>query len=207
MIRSPRASARIGIASIRGLVLVVVASTLLGACANIASTWMAQRSDPAATSGVRDVLLQLAVMIPGFSGVAAIVVLSAVASVAVQSDHERYARWQLIGITPGGVRGVLALQLTFLSLLGGIIGLLIAVVLAQPTIDLVVHAIEAAADTVSPARASTSGTALLAAWAIIVVIVLVSGLAPGRRYPRQPLRRLSYRRLGARTGPSDPSAA
>lgn len=165
------------------LFMITVTSTILGACATIASTWLDYTGQE---RGVSDVLAQLTIMISGFSGLTAIVVLSSVASIAVQSDRERYARWQLLGFTPHQVRTIIALQLGTLAVIGAVIGLLTAVFLSQAVIDLVVSAIQTATGKGATVPASISLPIFAGTGLAIVVIILISGLAPAHRASRIP---------------------
>ena len=166
--------------------MIIVASTIMGACATLGSTWLARQTGNAISTGVDDVLAQLTTMVSGFSGVTAIIVLSSVAAIAVQGDRRRYARWQLIGITPAEVSGVVVLQLVILAFLGALIGLLVAAAAAQPTIDLVVNAVEAATGDAISIHATVSAGVFGAVGILIVVVVLLSGIAPARRAARIP---------------------
>lgn len=165
------------------LFMIAVASVILGACATIASTWL-DYSGP--ERGVSDVLAQLTIMISGFSGMTAIVVLSSVAGIAVQSDRERYARWQLLGFTPHQVRAIIALQLGTLAVIGAALGLLTAALLSQTVIDLVANAIQTATGHDIAVPVSNSLPIFAITGLVIVAIILISGLAPARRASRIP---------------------
>lgn len=185
MIRLALAELRDGWRSWSGaLIVVTVASALLGACAIVASTWLSVRADTSRPPGVADVLAQLSIMVTGFTGVTAVVVLSSVAAVAVQSDRARYARWQLVGITPAGVRVVLSVQLISLGVIGAAVGILVASALSQPIIDLVVRAIVAASGPVSAVTAAVSPVLLAVAGVVVLVVVFVSGFSPAHRASR-----------------------
>lgn len=185
----------------------LVASLVTGACATLVSTWLAARDAAEQPDGVVDVLLQLSVMVPSFACLTSAALLSAVASAAVNAERKRYAKWQLLGFTPGQVRRVLLMQLTLLGLGFGLVGLSIAAVLAPVTVMLVGRAITAATGDPTDIRASFSGLVFGGALVATMVVVVVSGLSPARqaarfsvldalRTPAQPRRGMTIGRWG-----------
>lgn len=164
--------------------VVFVTSIVMGVCATLVSTWLSLRAASSSTGALADVLVQLSVMVSSFSGLVAVVVLNSVASSTVQTNRKQYARWQLLGITPGQVRGILALQLAILGLGSGFSGLSFALVFSQPTLLLIKNAVTNATGDVQVIEASNNSIVYATALFVILLIVLLSGLAPARRASR-----------------------
>lgn len=161
--------------------VILTASLVIGCSATVFSTWLSLRDSASQPEGISDVLLQLSVMVPALSSVSTIVVLSAVASAAVQNNRERYARWQLLGITPEKIRVILAFQLASIGLICAIAGETFAVMLSQQVIALVGRAITTATGKVHVPEASINVIVFGFALVFIVLVVLTSGLGPARR--------------------------
>lgn len=67
-----------------------------------------------------------------FSGIAAVVVLSANSNLAVALQQRNYALWQLVGIPPARIGWVVLAQLAVVGVVGSLLGVLAAAFVADP---------------------------------------------------------------------------
>jgi putative ABC transport system permease protein len=75
-------------------------------------------------------------LITGFNGVTAVVLISSVSTLTVALQRRSHALWQLVGVSPLRVGGIVLGQVVVLSALCGTAGVLVAVPLAQPAFEL-----------------------------------------------------------------------
>ncbi|MFP7761850.1 FtsX-like permease family protein [Marisediminicola sp. LYQ85] len=76
------------------------------------------------------------VSMPAFlSAVTTIIVVTGVANLTVDAQRQTYARWQIGGVLPKRITGVVLLQLAFFGMVASVVGVLIALPAAQPVFD------------------------------------------------------------------------
>lgn len=158
-----------------GAFVVIVATAFVAAVsASFIETGTAQPGD---LGGSLD---SMAGVVIAFTSVAAIVVLSSVASLIVSLQQRGYALWQLAGIRPSFVSLVVIGQLTVVAVAGALIGCLVAVPLL-PGIFRVLFSTWPEMAGVPPRFGPTAALWLIAA---VVVVVLLGGSRGARRAGR-----------------------
>lgn len=110
-----------------GTLLIAAATAAVGAVAAAdIRTAVATGGDAAlALYGISGVVITL-------STVTALVVVGAVANLTVALQQRAYALWQLVGVRPAYVRGIVTAQLALVALIGGIAGCLASVPVLAP---------------------------------------------------------------------------
>jgi putative ABC transport system permease protein len=114
-----------------------------------------------------------------FNGVTAIVVVSSVSTLAVALQRRQHALWQLVGVTPRRVSGIVLGQVAVLGMFCAVAGILVSVPLRQPVFDLLVSTMGwVASDAGRRAELPLAATC----WTVaIVVVVTIAGALRGAR--------------------------
>ncbi|MFD3444549.1 FtsX-like permease family protein [Microbacteriaceae bacterium 4G12] len=154
-----------------GLVVVAVLSSLLGGLtAGFIESGVRQGGVTAlATFAISGVVIL-------FATIAAVVVMSSVASLTVSLQQRAYALWQVVGISPALVRFVVLAQVAVTSTAGASVGAVAAPPLLPGVLDFVLDGATGFEDL--QAAASFAGAA---AAAVLVVLVAVSASATAAR--------------------------
>jgi len=161
-----------------GLVLVAaVAGTALGIGASFLETGIHAGGEMGTgISGVSSMILI-------FSGVSAVGVTSAVARLAVDLGRAGYARWQLNGVAPRQVGGVVLAQVIVLGLAGAALGYAGTVMLAPHALEV---AFEGSSGGFAEVTVVVGPITAVVVGAGVVVIALLGGLPAAGRAARTP---------------------
>lgn len=132
--------------------------------------------------GVQEGLGSTSAVVIVFTTIAALIVLSSTANLAVALQQRSYALWQLVGIKPALVGLVVLTQLGIVGIVGALIGCLIA----APSIGPLFAWSFADWPTMRGVEFELSFVGMLLVTAGIVVVILVGGLRGARRASRTP---------------------
>lgn len=151
-----------------GLLLVTLLAAFLGALTAgfLESGIRAGGLTALATAGISGVVIVFAL-------VASVIVLGSVAGLTVSLQQREYALWQVVGLTPGRVRGVVFAQVLLASVVAASVG----AVAAGPALAPVLGFVLDGANGFEDLDAVTSPLGTIAA---VVIVVLVTVSASGR---------------------------
>ena len=135
------------------------------------------------TTGVRGLaLLSIAGTTAAFGIIAVLVVVSAVVRLTAGLLGRTYALWQLVGVTPRGVRWTVLLQTTLVALVGTAAGAAVSVVAVPP----LVTASLAGASGLGDVEVGASRWEVLAVVAVTVVVAVGAAVSGSRRAAATP---------------------
>lgn len=115
-----------------------------------------------------------------FTGLTALIVLGSAANLTVSLQQRSYALWQLVGIRPLSVAGIVLAQLAVVGILGALIGCAIAAPAIGPVFAWTFREWPGMQDV----EVRLGGVGALVVAAAILVVVLLGGLRGARRASR-----------------------